>query len=332
MFPARLDTLLPEVGLMRGFRMIVCLLLCLTLAGQAYAEEQADFIRWVDFDLSSEAMAAAMEIDQRTWEQEQHLSWIDLLALAATRKGSGRFGAQAVRAAAEELRQDKPPSEFLGSQYKYYQYWQGAYGAVLGGLLGSYAIEADGQWKPSYGLKGFSPIAAGYWYQHYDDFGQRRSYGFSRPHLGNDLMGGLGTPICAVEGGVVEALGWNQYGGWRVGIRSHDGLRYWYYAHLQKGHPYAAGLTEGSVVQAGDVIGYMGRTGYSLTEDTNNIEVVHLHFGLQLIFDESQKDGNNEIWVDVYQLVRLLDRHRCSVSVSGGEAQRIYAYRDLDTE
>ena len=188
----------------------------------------------------------------------------------------------------------------------------------------------DGQWRPSYGLKAFSPVAAGYWYAHYDDFGQRRSYGYSRPHLGNDLLGSLGSPICAVEGGVVEALGWNQYGGWRVGIRSHDGLRYWYYAHLRKGHPYAEGLREGDEVQAGQVIGYMGRTGYSTAEDTNNIEVVHLHFGLQLIFDESQKDGSGEIWVDVYQLVRLLERHRCTVSLHNGEAARLYPYQDLD--
>lgn len=78
----------------------------------------------------------------------------------------------------------------------------------------------------------------GYGYSHCDDFGVGRSYGFRRKHLGNDLMGGLGTPIIAVESGVVEALGWNQYGGWRVGIRSADSRRYYYYAHLQKGRPH----------------------------------------------------------------------------------------------
>lgn len=55
---------------------------------------------------------------------------------------------------------------------------------------------------------------------------------------------------------MVEALGWNQYGGWRVGIRSFDGKRYYYYAHLRQNYPYAEGLEEGSVVTAGDVIGY----------------------------------------------------------------------------
>ena len=90
---------------------------------------------------------------------------------------------------------------------------------------------------------------------------------------------------------------------------------------------------EGDTVQAGDVIGFMGRTGYSTKENVNNIDAVHLHFGLELIFDESQKECNSEIWIDVYQIVRLLSRHRSSVmKASDGTWQRVYAYRDLDAD
>lgn len=64
---------------------------------------------------------------------------------------------------------------------------------------------------------------------------------------------------------------------------------------------------------AGEVIGYMGHTGYSSKENVNNIDTVHLHFGLELIFDESQKDGNNEIWVDCYNLTRFLYKNRSEV-------------------
>ena len=124
------------------------------------------------------------------------------------------------------------------------------------------------------------------------------------------MIGSVGTPIIAVEGGTVESAGWNQYGGWRVGIRSADGKRYYYYAHLRKDRPFAEGLKEGDTVKAGDLIGYLGMTGYSAKENVNGMTVPHLHFGLQIIFDESQKDGTNQIWVDVYQLVRLLDNHR----------------------
>ena len=67
-------------------------------------------------------------------------------------------------------------------------------------------------------------------------------------------MGSVGTPIVAVEGGIVEMLGWNRYGGWRIGIRSYDTKRYYYYAHLRSGHPFVEGLKEGVEVKAGDVI------------------------------------------------------------------------------
>ncbi len=63
---------------------------------------------------------------------------------------------------------------------------------------------------------------------------------------------------------------------------------------------------------------YIGHTGYSTTENVNNIKIVHLHWGLQLIFDESQKEGNNEIWIDVYPLTRFLAKHtQAAVKVEG---------------
>ena len=116
----------------------------------------------------------------------------------------------------------------------------------------------------------------------------------------------------AVEGGVVEALGWNRYGGWRVGIRSFDGKRYYYYAHLRKDHPYND-IYEGKIVSGGEVIGYLGMTGYSRKENVNNINVPHLHYGLQLIFDVSQKDGVNQIWIDLYELTKFLEDYRSLV-------------------
>ena len=122
-----------------------------------------------------------------------------------------------------------------------------------------------------------------------------------------------GTPIIAVESGYVSAMGWNQYGGWRLGISSFDGRRYYYYAHLRQNFPYCKSLEVGSVVQAGDVVGYMGRTGYSAKENVNNIDTTPLHFGLQLIFDESQREGNHEIWVDVYELVKFLYKNQSEV-------------------
>ena len=308
-------------------RIFLSILLCLTLV----IPVRADVIRWVDFQVPYESLKFALDRDVATFEQEKHLDWIDILSVAACRTG-GKCGLTSVKKAADELSYDKSPEELLGALYKYYDYYRRSFDAALGGLVGAYAIEVNGQWKQHYGLKAFSPIAAGYGYSHCSDFGVSRSFGFKRKHLGNDLMGGLGTPIVAVEGGVVEALGWNRYGGWRIGIRSFDSKRYYYYAHLQKDHPFAKDLEVGDIVHAGDLIGFMGRTGYSDRENVNNIETVHLHFGMQLIFGESQKECNSEIWINVYDIVRLLSEHRSSVVKTADGWERAYPYVDLDVD
>lgn len=306
----------------------MCFLIVCVLAVPVRAEEP---IRWVDFQVPYESLRYAINVDILTFDQEKHISWIDILALAGCRTG-GKCGLTSVKKASEELKGDKSPEELLGDLYKYYDYYHEAYSAVLGGMLGSFSIEKDGESKPTYGLKAFSPIAAGYGYGHCDDFGVSRSFGFQRKHLGHDMMGSLGTPIVAVEGGVVEAMGWNRYGGWRIGIRSFDSKRYYYYAHLQKDKPFAEGLEVGDTVQAGDLIGFMGRTGYSDQENVNNIETVHLHFGMQLVFDESQKECLSEIWIDVYDIVRLLESHRSSIRRTENGWERVYPFTDLDIE
>lgn len=288
-----------------------------TILQAGAAPEEKDFIKWVDFTVPEELLSAALKLDVDTYEDpgREHIRWVDSLAYLAARCG-GDFSGQTdggLQTLSEKLEAGSTLEE-LTKDLKYFPYYQEAYGAVLDGLVGEYETEtADGGWEARYGLKGFSPIAKTFPYSDYDDFGAGRSYGYRRKHLGHDMMAAVGTPVIAVESGTVEALGWNQYGGWRIGIRSFDGRRYHYYAHLRQNRPYAQGLAEGQTVMAGDVIGYVGRTGYSTKENTNNIDVSHLHYGLQLIFDESQKEGNGEIWVDVYALCNLLRRHQSEV-------------------
>lgn len=308
-------------------RIFLCFLLVVSMVLPVCAEP----IKWVDFGVPYESLKYALDQDIATYEQEQHLSWIKILALAAANTG-GKCGLPSVKKAAQTWKNGFDPESQSETVKKAYSYYLESYTAVLGGLVGTYGIEKNGEFKVSYGLKAFSPIAAGYGYSHCDDFGVSRSFGFHRKHLGNDLMGGLGTPIVAVEGGVVEAMGWNRYGGWRIGIRSFDSKRYYYYAHLQKDHPFAENLQEGDIVRAGELIGFMGRTGYSDRENTNNIETVHLHFGMELVFDESQKECNSEIWINVYNLVRLLNSHRASYRKVDGAWERVYPYKDLDLE
>lgn len=287
-------------------------------------QSEKKFIKWVDFSPTYEALSAAMDIDikSHTEENATPFNWVELLAYLASRYGGdfSHFKKSDLTRLCEKACEEQKTIDQLGRELKNYTYFKEAYGAVLNGFLGNYSIEVPDPQNPEkkmstnrYGLKVFSPIAKGYAFSHFDDFGNARSYGFKRKHLGHDLMGSVGTPIVAVESGVVEAVGWNQYGGWRIGIRSFDKKRYYYYAHLRKDHPYND-MYEGKIVTAGEVIGYLGMTGYSTRENVNNINTPHLHYGMQLIFDEAtQKDGNNEIWIDLYALTKLLDKNRSSV-------------------
>ncbi|WP_322175409.1 M23 family metallopeptidase [Acutalibacter caecimuris] len=289
---------------------LAVLLLAPALTHAFAASQQGDFPKWVDFDPPASLLRQALELDIATYDTPGHVDWVQLLAYLAAKYG-GDFSlchTGDLEKAAEVLQGGDSPQDMPG-----FGYYRQAYEAVLGGFVGEYALLGEEGWEPAYGLKAYSPIAETFPYSDYDDFGVSREYGYRRRHLGHDMMAAVGTPVIAVESGVVEQLGWNQYGGWRVGIRSFDGYRYHYYAHLRKDRPFAEGLSLGDTVMAGDVIGYVGRTGYSATENVNGIEQSHLHYGLQIIFDESQREGNGEIWVDVYQLCRLLRSHQSTV-------------------
>lgn len=286
--------------------------------------EEKKFIKWVDFGVPYEALSAALETDIRshTTENAQPIGWVDILAYLGARYGGdfSHFKKSDIIKLQDTLAAENTTVDTLGQDLKTYAYFKEAYGAVLNGFVGDYTIEVPDPanaeqtvMEKRYGLKAFSPIAKGYSYSHYDDFGVSRSYGYKRRHLGHDLMGSVGTPVIAIESGTVECVGWNQYGGWRIGIRSFDKKRYYYYAHLRKDHPYND-IYEGKIITAGDVIGYIGMTGYSAKENVNNINTPHLHYGIQLIFDEAtQKDGNNEIWIDCYAITKLLERNRSAV-------------------
>lgn len=302
-------------------------------AGEAGDSQKKKYIHWVEFNVPSDVMEKAFRLDMGTVQEEVHFNWVELLAYLGAKYGGDfeRFRQTDLDAVVEKLKSGSAMEE-IAKDMKYYTYYREAYGAVLDGMVGYFEQESgnDKIWLRKYGLKVFSPIAKNFPYSDFDDFGASRSYGFKRKHLGHDMMGQVGTPVIAVESGYVEALGWNQYGGWRIGIRSFDKKRYYYYAHLRQNYPYQANLKEGSIVTAGDVIGYLGRTGYSTTENTNNITTPHLHFGIQLIFDESQKEGNNEIWINCYEIVKFLRMNQSeTVKVEGTkEWTRVYNMKD----
>lgn len=283
--------------------------------------DKRDFIKYAEFNVCCSALEKALEYDISTHKNDEKvkIDWVQVLAYLGAKYG-GDFK-QYKEADLEQIvsrMKNGDKIKDITKNMKYYDYYYRVYSAVLGGFTGWYNTEAEDEngkitKVKDYGLCVFSPIAKGFPFSHYDDFGTGRSYGYKRKHLGHDLMAATGTPVIAIETGTVEIMGWNQYGGWRIGIRSLDKKRYYYYAHLRQNRPFNPSIKEGAVVNAGEVIGYVGRTGYSTTENTNNIDASHLHLGMELIFDESQKECDNEIWVDLYAVATLLEKHKSTV-------------------
>lgn len=87
-----------------------------------------------------------------------------------------------------------------------------------------------------------------------------------RPHMGVDYGAPYGTPVKSVGDGVVEFVGWRGGGGKTVVIR-HNSVYKTAYKHLSN---YAAKLRPGQKVSQGQVIAYVGNTGYATGP--------HLHF------------------------------------------------------
>lgn len=130
-----------------------------------------------------------------------------------------------------------------------------------------------------------------------------RSYGGNRNHEGTDLMASNNTPgyfpILSITDGIVEKMGWLEQGGYRIGIRSKSGA-YFYYAHLDT---YAPELKLGDSVIAGQLLGFMGNSGYG-REGTKGQFDVHLHLGIYVTSD------NIEMSVNPYWILKILEHNR----------------------
>jgi len=64
---------------------------------------------------------------------------------------------------------------------------------------------------------------------------------------------------------------------------------------------YAPDIKEGGSVVAGQFLGYMGDTGYSVVEGTTGKFDVHLHFGIYL------NETADEISINPYWILRYLE-------------------------
>ncbi len=101
-------------------------------------------------------------------------------------------------------------------------------------------------------------------------FGAPRMTGtkYEHTHQGNDIFAAGGTPIYATSRGVIARKAVAVLGGNKLWLVAADGTQY-YYAHLSA---YAEAVEDGTVVEAGQVLGYVGDTGNARGTPP------HLHF------------------------------------------------------
>jgi peptidoglycan LD-endopeptidase LytH len=102
--------------------------------------------------------------------------------------------------------------------------------------------------------------------QLHDNFTEMRG---GHVHEAIDILAPRGTPVLAVDDGVVEKLFTSAQGGLTVYQFDRDATYCYYYAHLDR---YADGLNEKAPVKKGDVVGYVGTSGNAPRD------APHLHF------------------------------------------------------
>ncbi len=141
------------------------------------------------------------------------------------------------------------------------------------------------------------PIPLGHTYTYRSTWGDARGWGGRRIHEGTDIFAYHGTPVRSTTYGYVEIMGWNRYGGWRVGIRDLSNV-YHYYAHLSG---FNENVKEGDVVKPGDVIGYVGSSGYGKPGTAGKFPP-HLHYGMY------KDNGRSEWSFDPYPRLRQWER------------------------
>lgn len=241
-----------------------------------YSEESEEFR---DMRISAENLEQC-----RKYSKEQGIPFSEYLAAAMVAERfdlSGKGGVQESRVlAVRKLLQERKGEA--------YERLSQAYEKIFSGLV-CYPVpkNSEGQKKQSF----FE-----------NSYGEARNFGGRRSHEGVDIFGEKDMegyyPVVSVTDGVVEQIGWLPLGGYRIGIRSYYG-GYFYYAHLSA---YGKAYQEGDSVRAGEVLGFMGSTGYG-PEGTDGKFPVHLHFGIYI-----STANREEMSVNPYPILLLLEK------------------------
>lgn len=241
---------------------------------QEIAEADRTMLRELQ-QAADEIVAARTEVEQgRTQLQEAK----DELAVLETQLAEERAEADEILV---ELASNQKELEASGAMYEQLEAevrqqiteTQAAYEAALADEEAQRQIEAARQEAASGSISTpSSPSSSGFIYPLgasgfvTDAYGYRYHpiYGDYKFHPAVDFAVPQGTPIYATKSGTVTAATYNEYNGYYVAINHNDGYTS-LYAHMTN-----FVVSVGQTVSQGEVIGYVGSTGYSTGP--------HMHF------------------------------------------------------
>ena len=107
-----------------------------------------DYIKWVDFNVTAEAMklTSKLDIESHNSSAEVKYNWIELLAYLAAQNGGNfkSFKKSDLDNLVAKLDSGEQMSDLTISM-KFYDYYYEAYSAVLSGFIGNYSIEVDNE-------------------------------------------------------------------------------------------------------------------------------------------------------------------------------------------
>jgi murein DD-endopeptidase MepM/ murein hydrolase activator NlpD len=143
-------------------------------------------------------------------------------------------------------------------------------------------------------------------------------FGYDAAHRGIDYSAPMGSKVRTIAGGVVELAGWQNGYGNVVEIR-HDSRHSTLYAHLQK---FGAGVVKGARISQGDLIGYVGMTGWAtgphLHFETKiagrNVNPLTAQFPSAEPLDESKRDALAAVAAPLREQLALLERIRVAAN------------------
>ena len=105
-----------------------------------------DYIKWVDFNVTSEAMklTSKLDIESHNTDADVKYNWIELLAYLAAQNGGNfkNFKKADLDYLVSRLNNGETMDD-LTCDMKFYDYYYEAYSAVLSGFIGDYSIEVE---------------------------------------------------------------------------------------------------------------------------------------------------------------------------------------------